>query len=104
MKKTLIILTILIIPLLLSGCYTKKTFTLDEYNEYLDNLKCGQSNKENTLCDIKGKYEVVSNNIDQEEKVEYRIKGTDLTFTVEQTLDCDTIDGSGCFNKKRYIK
>jgi len=106
MKRILMLLTILLIPFLLSGCYIKKTFKYDDYIKYLDNKNCDINDPQKAPCNLKGKYEVVSENLNLEKPyMEFKIKDTDIVFKVFQTYSCSgTLDGSGCFGKKDVLR
>jgi len=114
-KKWLIILIISIITflicvgILLVGLI-EKTFSryngeLHEYGDfinYVDNLECDFNDKKYS-CNLKNKYEKVSDVIDFDEEnqetrtITFKIKGTDLIFSVKSYLQCTSGIDDGCF-------
>lgn len=114
-KSLLIILIIFILAIficvgVLVVNFIKKTFSryngelhkYEEFIDYVDNLEYDFNGKEYS-CNLKNKYEKVSEKIDFDKEnkkiktITFRIKGTDLTFSVKSFLECTSGIDDSCF-------
>ena len=96
-----IVIVVIIIFAIRGWQYSGHIHSEKEFTNYVDNLDC-TVNKKEQLCNLKGKYEIVStkdgaDKIGKTKTMTFKIKNTNLTFDVVSAYHCkDSIDGS-CF-------